>query len=124
MTERRCVLVVDDDADVRSSFLFLLQSEGYTTLEAANGREALEVLHRHGRPCLILLDLLMPIMDGIEFLTAMRSDEELARVPVVIISAASTAKPPKDVPLLQKPVSLEVLIDHVERHCVPGAPSA
>lgn len=115
------VLIVDDDPDIRSSFAFMLQAEGYQTLTAANGKEALDLLRTIDPPCLILLDLLMPVMDGVQFLSVLRGGSDLAAIPVVIVSAASTVQPPPDTPRLSKPVPIDRLLSHVERHCGPAA---
>jgi CheY-like chemotaxis protein len=80
------VLVVEDDYAIRETLRDLLQDEGYPVLSASNGQEALTLLE-HCSPRLILLDLMMPVMDGREFRLAQRSDPALARIPVVVISA-------------------------------------
>jgi len=86
------VLVVDDDEDMREILLQLLQFHGWPVHAAADGVEALDALERH-RPSLILLDLAMPRMNGIQFRTAQRAhpDVRLASVPVVVVSAAADA---------------------------------
>jgi CheY-like chemotaxis protein len=83
------VLVVDDDDDVRGVVEQLLEQQGYSALSATNGKEALELLRRTANvPALILLDLMMPQMDGWEFLVLLRmEDVRLRRVPIVIMSA-------------------------------------
>ena len=111
------VLIVDDDRDIRDSFRYLLEAEGYAVLTAMNGKDALDVLQREGRPCIILLDLLMPVMDGIEFLAEMGSLGDLSTIPVVVISAASTVPAPDEVAFLQKPVSVDKLFNLVGKHC-------
>lgn len=118
------VLVVDDDKDIRMSLVYLLELEGYTTLSAANGQEALDLLHRLEAPCIILLDLLMPVMDGIQFLEHKQLEAGLHEIPVVIISAATTVQPPAGVPFLQKPVPLDRLFEFVGKHCTPEHASA
>jgi CheY-like chemotaxis protein len=80
-----CILVVDDDEDARRLLLAHLSEEGFDTLTAVNGREALQVLE--SAPVdLIILDLLMPVMDGETFLDALRRDPRFAQVPVVIVT--------------------------------------
>jgi CheY-like chemotaxis protein len=81
------VLVVEDDADTRQWLQRTLTAEGWSVLEAENGRAGLAALAQ-GRPDLILLDLIMPEMDGFEFLDRLRRDQELAYIPVVVITAA------------------------------------
>jgi CheY-like chemotaxis protein len=89
----RYVLVVDDEDDVRSAIEEILQSEGYPTMGARNGAEALELLGTNlGLPGLILLDLMMPEMDGWEFLSRIDGDERLHHVPVALMSAHDSVK--------------------------------
>jgi CheY-like chemotaxis protein len=80
------VLVVEDDFTARTLLRRMLESEGWTVAEAANGREALEYLAQH-QASLILLDLMMPEIDGFTFLAALRADSQLRDVPVVVVSA-------------------------------------
>jgi CheY-like chemotaxis protein len=81
----RRVLVVDDDADLRRRLRGLLEKDGWVVDEAADGREALDRLS--ARPSLVLLDLLMPVMDGFEFLAEFRKHDEYRAVPVVVLTA-------------------------------------
>src|SRR5687768_17537058 len=81
-----CVLIVEDDDDVREFMELLLSTSGYETMSAADGIDALEKM-RARRPCLVLLDLQMPRMDGWEFRERQLQDPRLAHVPVVCISA-------------------------------------
>jgi CheY-like chemotaxis protein len=83
------VLVVDDDADIRETLAETLALEGYEAESAPNGLEALRRADAH-RPDLILLDLMMPVMNGWEFLRARRTDPRVAGVPVVVFSASGS----------------------------------
>jgi CheY-like chemotaxis protein len=85
------VLVVDDDATVRQLLRRMLEPEGYTVVEAENGRAALERLGE-GSPALILLDLMMPEMDGFEFLTEFRRNEGWRTIPVVVVTAKDLSR--------------------------------
>jgi CheY-like chemotaxis protein len=112
------VLVVDDDRDIRESFRDLLEAEGYAVSTAANGREALDFLAAHERPGLMLVDLLMPVMDGVELIETLRGDpRSLSSVPVLVVSASSTVAPPPGTPALRKPVQLDELLARVESLC-------
>ena len=83
------ILIVDDDNDVRSALSELLEEEGFTVVGAGNGREALARLRGGGvRPAVILLDLMMPGMDGWDFRCEQLRDPKLARVPIVVVSAS------------------------------------
>lgn len=81
------ILYVEDDEEQRNCIKELLQVEGYRVAEAGNGREALSYLRSAPAPALILLDLEMPVMGGIEFLAWLKRESELADIPVMIISA-------------------------------------
>lgn len=112
----RPVFVVEDDTDTRECLGDLLREEGYSVYTAANGLEALDMLARIPRPGLILLDLMMPVMNGWDFLDAIRKDRGAPEVPVVIVSACDA---PPGVQVLRKPVSLDELLRVIERHCGP-----
>ena len=85
----RCsVLVVDDDADARELLRVALSAEGYQVAAEDNGREALHHLRSHADTCLILLDLMLPIMDGAHFRAAQLHDRSLAWIPVILMSGA------------------------------------
>jgi CheY-like chemotaxis protein len=88
----RCsVLVVDDDAEVRELLRVALTSDGYSVATVANGREALHHLRSHAETCVIILDLLLPVMDGVHFRTAQLRDRSLAWIPLIVVSAAEDA---------------------------------
>src|SRR5262245_46753985 len=84
---QQLVLIVDDDADVRDMVRSTLESSGLKTAQAVNGRAAIDWLNNNPLPSLILLDLMMPEMDGFEFLEKIREDEDLIDVPVVVLTA-------------------------------------
>jgi CheY-like chemotaxis protein len=81
------VLVVEDDTDVREALLMLLEQEGISALGAANGLDAIDRIEAGLRPRLILLDLMMPVMDGEHFLRLRLNDARLREIPVVVVSA-------------------------------------
>jgi DNA-binding response OmpR family regulator len=107
---RARVLVVDDDHDIRESLASVLSDEGYDVAEAGNGLEALAEMDRE-RPDVVLLDLMMPVMDGWKTLQILRRTPRHATVPVVILSAA-TAPGASD--YIQKPISLDKLLALLE----------
>ncbi len=88
----RRVLIIDDDADVREAIAEALENDGFEVDRAAGGEEALERLRSGPRPSVILLDLLMPGMDGTEFLSQLRSDPALADIPVAIATGLASTK--------------------------------
>ena len=83
-----CVLVVDDDADIRESVSDVLTDEGYRVEQASNGAEALvKLADRERPPCLVFLDMMMPVMSGGELLAALARGDRLKNLPVVVVSA-------------------------------------
>jgi two-component system cell cycle sensor histidine kinase/response regulator CckA len=112
----RTLLVVEDDADIRETLDGLLSMEGFRVTGCCNGREALDWLHASPKPDVILLDLMMPVMDGWQFRVAQKHDPELATIPVVALSADATAKAAAiDADAyLKKPVEYETLIDTID----------
>jgi CheY-like chemotaxis protein len=82
------VLIVEDSTDVRESLAGIVEGAGHTSHQAANGREALRWLNeQQERPCIVLLDLRMPVMDGWDFLAALNADPRWSDVSVIVISA-------------------------------------
>src|SRR5580765_7790969 len=81
------ILLVEDDFDMRDALIPILEYAGHHVVGAANGREALEQLRAGPKPSLILLDLMMPVMNGTEFRAEQLRDPALASIPVVVVSA-------------------------------------
>jgi len=119
------VLVVEDDPDIRDTFCEALGDHGYTPVGASNGAEALEYLRSdRAPPCLILLDLMMPVMDGQTFRAEQLADPELARIPCIVISAYRDVERyaiEMAADCLPKPVRLDVLLATARRHCDAAA---
>jgi CheY-like chemotaxis protein len=109
MHNARSVLVVDDDPDFRGFVRVLLEQEGCEVREAEDGREALALL-REELPDLVLLDLVMPVMDGRALLSAIRDDDRLSRVPVAVLAASGRTRAPESVVALDKPLDLPNLL--------------
>ena len=97
----------------------LLTLEGYETVTAANGREALDYLHRWPNPHVILLDLMMPVMDGWEFHRRMEADPALAPVPVIVLSAVDQVRASdiRAAAFLKKPLDFDRLLELVRAYC-------
>jgi DNA-binding response OmpR family regulator len=113
----RLILIIEDDPDIRESLELVLTLEGYRTITASNGREGLAHLDRADPPSLILLDLMMPVMNGWDFLSAQRATRS-ATIPVVVVSAAGEAARPVDADAyVAKPVDLDRLLDVVHQFC-------
>lgn len=112
----RNVLIVEDDEDIRASMREVLEFEGYTVFEAEHGKEALEVLAKMDEPCVVLLDLMMPVMNGWEFVGAL--DHLPKRPKVVIVSAAGERTPaPHAEAYVRKPIELNQLLDTLQQYC-------
>ena len=116
------ILVVEDDFDIRESLRELLEAEGYRVKTAENGEVALQILsNMRRRPCLLLLDLMMPVMDGWALMGALQDDDVYATIPVVVVSAAGDADAPRRAArFIKKPYNLEALLDCVESYCKTG----
>lgn len=110
------VVVVDDDDCIRDSLAAILEDEGFAVETAENGRAALALLDRIAQPSLMLIDLRMPVMDGVELIEALRGDDRFSAIPLIAFSAASTVSPPADVPFLAKPIGVEPLLAAVRAH--------
>jgi len=113
------VLLVEDNDDVRDMMAVALQIAGNRVLTARNGREALHLLHELPRPCLIILDLMMPVMNGWELKAALVGDPSLSDIPTIVVSALSDEAMARTgaTEYLPKPVDIDRLIEVVCHHC-------
>ncbi len=113
------VLVVDDDPETRDAISEILEEEGYRVVRIENGRAALEYLRAGGRPSMILLDMMMPVMNGWQFRREQQKDPSIQRIPVVMITASEERRvdliPNHQV--LTKPVRVDQLLKSVHRFC-------
>ena len=114
------VLIVEDDADVREAIVSAVEDQKIPCLQAANGLEALELLERETPPPdVILLDVMMPVMDGWGFRARQQATPRLASIPVVVLtahaSARETAEKMDAAGFLRKPVDLDLPIDTIRR---------
>jgi CheY-like chemotaxis protein len=116
------ILVVEDNDDVRDAMVALLETAGYATVSAVNGQHALDVLRSGGElPCLIVLDLMMPVMDGATFRRRQLDDPAIAHIPVVVVTAYGRSLGGEllgDAELFGKPVDFERLIEVVRQRCL------
>jgi CheY-like chemotaxis protein len=119
MSNGASVLLVEDDHDIRVSIRSLLEDRGYDVLTVADGRSALDLLLRTTpSPALIILDLMLPVMDGWHFVEHVREHDDLATIPIVIMSAWRGRPPPAGaVGVLSKPVNVPALLRMVADHC-------
>lgn len=110
------ILLIEDDADLAEVVAEVLLMEGYQLSHASDGKAALELLATSELPDLILLDLMMPNMNGWDFRDAQLRDARLAKIPVVVLSATGERSRPIDAVLvLRKPVTLKELLSAVKR---------
>jgi CheY-like chemotaxis protein len=121
MNEKATVLVVEDNRATRDGILSFLRDEGYLAVGAENGKRALELIDKIGPPNLILLDLMMPVMDGWQFL-AQRRAAGRSDCPVVLLSGLPYIQDaPGVADFLSKPIRFEKLRACLERYCAPSS---
>jgi CheY-like chemotaxis protein len=123
VAEPEYILVVEDDRDLRDSLCDALRFEGYQAVGVEHGAAALRHLSAAPKPCVILLDLMMPVMDGWTFRQCILNDRALAEIPVVVMTAVSPARAitvAADV-VLYKPLEMDSVVDVVQQHCPGGA---
>jgi len=114
---RHTVLIVEDEQDLREMMSEALQMRGYSVVTAEEGEDALRKLEGIGRPCLILMDLLMPGMNGWDLFAKLRERPELSAVPVIVHSSAADRAPSGVTRVLRKPLSFDGLISIVREYC-------
>jgi CheY-like chemotaxis protein len=111
------VLVIEDEEDLREMMRDALELDGYAVATARDGEQALEELSHIEYPCVVILDLLMPGMNGWDFFAAIRQRPELASIPIVVHSSAANRAPAGATRVLQKPLELERLLSVVQEYC-------
>ena len=117
----RSILLVEDEVDIRDILKDALEWEGYRVYTASNGKEGMEILPEIPIPCLILLDLMMPVMNGWDFADALETHAPYADIPIVTLSAFSDpAKRIRATGSIKKPVDLDVLFALIRKHCGCG----
>lgn len=115
------ILLVEDDAAIRQTMVALLQHEGYVVHSVGNGQEALNFLEKKTYPCLVFLDLQMPVMDGWTFLEHLKQANQLAHIPVVIVSAvADRTSFTGVVAKVSKPFEVEAVLGLARQYCGSG----
>jgi CheY-like chemotaxis protein len=115
------ILIVEDDSALREALAQVLSDEGYELLSARDGLEAVNCLKKGNRPDVILLDLSMPVVNGWEFRMFPKRDPELARIPVVLVTAGGYTREEvawlEPAALVPKPVDLTLLLSVIRRFC-------
>ncbi|HXU83008.1 MAG TPA: response regulator [Polyangia bacterium] len=117
--ESHKILVVDDDADIREVLTEVLIESGHDVKTASNGLEALGILRNGWLPCMVLLDLMMPVMDGYGFLAERKHDPALCSVPIMVITAGRQVDLDRleGATLVGKPIRLPALMSLIEKTC-------
>lgn len=121
--EKPVVLIVDDSEDIRVIFSFFIEQAGCVPQTASNGREALHWLRNHPKPRLILLDLMMPVMDGWQTEQELAKDPELSYIPTVIVTAfpEKMDRLERSLEVVQKPGDIPKLKELVTKYCFHGS---
>lgn len=111
------ILVIEDDLSIRETLKEALSSEGFHVLTAGNGEEGLTLMRQSPRPSLVLLDMMMPIMNGRAFLDAVMADVVLAPIPVVVMSATADESTSRGArAFIKKPPDLDLLLQLIHRY--------
>jgi CheY-like chemotaxis protein len=115
----KTVLLVEDDESIREIMQMALEDEGYSVLSAANGKIGLEILEHFPELNLVLLDMMMPVMNGRQFLDEVARSRTLKNVPIVVVSATSDRKQMEGAKaLIRKPTDLSSLLKAVANYCM------
>lgn len=119
MVRTKRILIVEDDEAIRETLRIMLALEGYDVNTASNGKEALELLLHGERPSLILLDLMMPVMNGFEFAAALQKDARISSIPFVLLTAFAeqAGKVVNAKGVLSKPLEFELLFRTLRDFC-------
>lgn len=112
------IMIVEDDDSIREILIDLVRAAGYQTQEAPNGQAALDQIRGGASPDLILLDWMMPVMSGWDFLKERSKESTLSRIPVIVVTALDPAevKIPEGVDCLRKPFSFKTLVEVIEKN--------
>jgi len=117
----KTILLIEDDDDLRESMVELLAAHGYRALAVSNGSEGLDWLQANPPPCLILLDLMLPVMSGWEFRRQQLADYKLSAIPTVVLSGisdlAQESRRLHAIAFLSKPIDFQSLYETIDRYC-------
>jgi CheY-like chemotaxis protein len=117
MERPACVLLVEDEPELREAMATTLRLEGHRVKTASDGMQALDQLRDGYLPAVVVLDLVMPVLNGLEFLKIARGDERLRSVPVITITSTEEELPFGAQAIIRKPADKDVLLGMVEAHC-------
>lgn len=119
-TSSRRVLLVEDDLLAKEALAYLLEIEGFGVATVRDGVEGLKLLHRLPRPNAVILDVGLPVVDGLEFLRRQKNDPAVADIPVIVVTGSYLTTMPNACAVLPKPVDVTKLIDSLREHCPPA----
>jgi CheY-like chemotaxis protein len=111
---------VEDDQDIREAVADILELEGFNVATATNGQEGLKRLDELGQQCLVLLDMMMPVLDGAGFLARLEADPVRRTLPVVVVTASDVPLPPGAKRMLRKPYESGALVALINELCPEG----
>lgn len=113
------IMVIEDDDDIRELMKAMLEAEGYYPITAANGKEGLALLSQIPKPCMILLDMMMPVMDGWTFSAEAKKNSLYKSIPLLAVTAFADQITSKEnfYGVLKKPIRIDILLDIVRHHC-------
>lgn len=118
MANCKTILIVEDDEGIRDALKLILEFGGYEVETAENGKVGIERLSTIAKPCVILLDLMMPVMDGWAFADIMKKNMSFATIPIVVVTAfADKAKSVGAARIVKKPVDMDTLLGFVREYC-------
>lgn len=113
------IMVIEDDEDIRELMKAMLEAEGYYPITASNGEEGFALLSQVPKPCMILLDMMMPIMDGWTFSEEAKKNSLYKSIPLLAVTAFADQITSKEnfFGVLKKPIRVDLLLDIVRHHC-------
>jgi CheY-like chemotaxis protein len=117
MERPACVLVVEDEPELREAMATTFRHQGHRVAAAADGQQALELLRDGHLPAVVVLDLLMPVLNGFQFLETARRDQRLRSVPVVAITSSEQDLPFGAQAIMRKPADMDALLEMIASHC-------
>jgi CheY-like chemotaxis protein len=119
------VLVLEDNEAIRDAMRLAIEFQGHKAYMASNGLEGLDILENRPKPCLILLDLMMPVMNGWEFSERIGEKEHFSAIPVVVVTAyAERLGKVRASEVIKKPFDLQTLLRIIQQYCPPPSGSA
>lgn len=121
MAQVDTILLVDDDPETREGMRLMLEGEGYLVATAGDGRQALDALRAGLRPCVIVMDLSMPVMNGLEFRTEQLKHAEIADIPFIaysaVLDAQSVSRGLGGADFIEKPTEFRYVLSIIRQHC-------